>query len=878
MNKKFSRHSIRWGWMITSALVIVVVLASLFLRLPQAVNAQASGYNYAEAFQKSIYFYDAEKSGPGITGGRLDWRGDSDLADLAVPLVNKGDTNIGTNMSQAFINANRAVLDPDGNGSVDLSGGMHDAGDHVKFGLPQTYAASTLGWGYYHFEDAFQGIGEDEHMLEVLKWFSDYFLRSTFRNSAGDVVAFAYQVGEGNVDHNLWAPPELHNLDRPAYFSTSETPATDQTAGAAAALALMYLDYKDVDLAYANQCLDTAKALYRFSKQYHDPANPKLGYSGGFYNSSYDEDELSWAAIWLYRATNDQAYITDITSIDSNGKYSGWLKRIIISTQDTWQNIWVHSWDTVWGGVFVELAPITNDPNHWYYARWNLEYWSGVPHEDPNDTNFLAETPAGFAMLNTWGSARYNTAAQLQAMVYREYTGRSDFTDWAKTQMDYILGDNPMGYSYEVGYPSPEESVQHPHHRAAHGSIANDMFVPTQHRHVLWGALAGGPDATDYHMDITKEFAYNEVAVDYNAGFVGALAGMYKYYGSGQQPLPNFPPAEPAETAYTDQAKTNNVDSRATEFTLRLSAIPMTPPHLTTGLTARYFINISELAAVGQTIDNITIDTYYDEQAARYGGQEMVIGRPIAWDAAQGIYYLEMNWAPYAIHGTRDLQLAIIVDIAFDYKFHLDPSNDWSYQGLDNTGLKDTQNIPIYVDGVKVYGQEPPRGSVTPTTVTPSATHTATATPTRTTTAATPTHTATATSTRTATATATVTQTPTATPGTPTTGYCQVSYTPQSWNNGFTAQVSIKNVSNTPISGWALTWSFANGQQIISSWNATLVQNGADVSASNVASHWNGTIPVNGSVSFGFQGTHTGTNNTPGSFKLNGINCINTGQ
>ncbi|MFZ6029371.1 MAG: glycoside hydrolase family 9 protein [Chloroflexota bacterium] len=880
MNLKTSHHSTRWGWMITSVLLMAVVLTPLFLRFPQAASAQAGGHNYAEALQKSIYFYDAEKSGPGITGGRLDWRGDSDLADMAVPLVNKGSTNIGTNMSQAFIDANRAVLDPDGNGSVDLSGGMHDAGDHVKFGLPQSYAASTLGWGYYHFKDAFQDIGEDEHMLEVLKWFSDYFLRATFRNGSGDVVAFAYQVGEGNVDHNLWAPPELHNLDRPAYFSTAETPATDQSAGAAAALALMYLNYKDIDLAYANQCLDTAKALYRFAKQYHDPANPKLGYSGGFYNSSYDEDELSWAAIWLYRATNDQAYITDITSI-SGGQYTGWLKRIITSTQDNWQNIWVHSWDTVWGGVFVELAPITDDPKHWYYARWNLEYWSGVPHEDPNDTNFLAKTQAGFSYLNSWGSARYNAAAQLQAMAYRAYTGRSDFTDWAKTQMDYILGDNPMGYSYEVGYPSPEESARHPHHRAAHGSIGNDMFLPVEHRHVLWGALVGGPDTDDLHKDFTNDFIYNEVAIDYNAGFVGALAGMYKYYGSGQQPLPNFPPAEPAETPYTDKARIVEEDSRATQFGLVLSAIPMTPPRLTTGLTARYFFSISELEAVGQTIDNIHVENYYDENAARYGGQPMVIGRPVPWDEAQGVYYIEMDWSPYAIHGTRELQLAIIVDIASDYKFHLDPSNDWSHQGLDKTGLKDTQYIPVYVDGIKVYGQEPPIGSVTPTTVTPSATATATATPTRTTTAVTPTNTATATRTTTATSptpTATATQTPTPTTGTPTTTYCQVSYTPNTWNTGFTAQVSVSNLSSTPIAGWTLTWSFADGQQISSGWNATITQSGANVSASNVANHWNGTIPVNGSVSFGFQGIHSGANSTPANFKVNGINCINPGQ
>ena len=69
-----------------------------------ALAAPASTYaadNYAEALQKSIYFYDAEKSGPGITGGRLEWRGDSEVRDGAVPLKNKGAGNVGVNIGVA---------------------------------------------------------------------------------------------------------------------------------------------------------------------------------------------------------------------------------------------------------------------------------------------------------------------------------------------------------------------------------------------------------------------------------------------------------------------------------------------------------------------------------------------------------------------------------------------------------------------------------------------------------------------------------------------------------------------------------------------------------------------------------------------------------
>jgi endoglucanase len=44
---------------------------------------------------------------------------------------------------------------------------------------------------------------------------------------------------------------------------------------------------------------------------------------------------------------------------------------------------------------------------------------------------------------------------------------------------------------------------------------------------VLLGALVGGPQGpTDFYTDLRSEYISNEVAVDYNAGFTSALAGL----------------------------------------------------------------------------------------------------------------------------------------------------------------------------------------------------------------------------------------------------------------------------------------------------------------------------------------------------------------
>lgn len=114
---------------------------------------------------------------------------------------------------------------------------------------------------------------------------------------------------------------------------------------------------------------------------------------------------------------------------------------------------------------------------------------------------------------------------------------------------------------------------------------------------------------------------------------------------------------------------------------------------------------------------------------------------------------------------------------------------------------------------------------------------------------------------------------PTPTPTVPpATGGVQVKYTiTQQWNDGFLADVTIKNNGTAPINGWQLTWTFGGTQKISNLWNGNPTQNGKNVSVTNAG--WNTVIPVGGSVTFGFQGTYGGTNSPPTAFKLNGVSA-----
>ncbi len=102
---------------------------------------------------------------------------------------------------------------------------------------------------------------------------------------------------------------------------------------------------------------------------------------------------------------------------------------------------------------------------------------------------------------------------------------------------------------------------------------------------------------------------------------------------------------------------------------------------------------------------------------------------------------------------------------------------------------------------------------------------------------------------------------------------CTVSYSvTNDWGNGFQAEVSITNNTQTAINGWSLTWSFAGNQRVYDLWNGKVSQSGKTVTVKNET--WNpklaGGATLNG---IGFNATYSGSNQKPTAFALNGKPC-----
>ncbi len=439
-----------------------------------SMAASAASYdNYAKLLQYSMYFYDGNMCGSDVgSASQFDWRDNC-------------------------------------HGSDEVDGGFHDAGDHVKFGLPAGYTASTLGWGYYEFKDSYDALGQTAHLQALTDRFCDFFKAST-KLSGDTVTSFCYQVGVGQADHDVWCSPESQNDQslRTAYWTSDD--ASDIAAEYAAALAVNYINFGNAeDLKYA-------KALYNYSIKTNKANCPE---AENFYRSYDYYDDQAWAAGWLYLATKDSTYSSFLDKFmnDTNAGKSG-------QSGCKWGVYSTMCWNNVSLGAAILQSEITGDAMDWAKVT---TYLNG---KCTSESTYYCESD--------WGSARYNTALQMAALATTKYSAKSgmDYSSWCKAQMGMILGNNPKNVNFVVGMDS--NSAKYPHHRAASGYQNFDEMKGktgySSNGHTLVGALVGGPaDSNFTYTDSVNDYQANEVALDYNAGLVGAAAGLYSIYKTG---------------------------------------------------------------------------------------------------------------------------------------------------------------------------------------------------------------------------------------------------------------------------------------------------------------------------------------------------------
>jgi endoglucanase len=635
-----------------------------------AAPSSAGEYDYAEALQDSMYFYQAQRSGQLAPDNPVDWRGDSDLSD--------GSDN-----------------------GVNLTGGYHDAGDLVKFGLPEAWAMNMLAWGLIDYPQGYADAGQTQTAMENLRWGDDYIIAA---HPSADV--FYGQVADPNTDHQYWGPAETNPTARPSYAVTASCPGSDLTGQASAALAASSIAFKTADPKYSAELLSQAESLYSFANTYRGDYASCITSAANFYNSfSGYWSQLVAAEIWLYRATGSMSWLTQAETDYAN---------LPLAQQSTLHEYnWTVNWDDDSFADYVWMAQLTGQQQYITDAEDNLDWWTiGF-----NGTK-VSYSPGGEAFLSNWGSLRYSANAAFTALEFSNYltahgldaTRATTYHNFAVQQINYMLGDNPNHMSYEVGFTNGGTNTswsQYPHNAPAHDSWADNLTTPAQTRHLDYGLLVGGPaSANDQYTDQRSNYQETEGALDYNALFSGDLAALTQQYGG--TPIAGFPaPETPDSPQIYMQAAVNTESSDFIEIKALINNQSAWPARQMPDASFRYYFTLDP----GETASQITLSSPYNQCEAPTG--------PFQYSGST--YYVQVSCANLDIEPVGeadytgdDYQAQVQFRITFPTNHN--PAEDWSFQGIpatSGTAPVTVSDITLYSGNTLVWG-DPPNASTLP--------------------------------------------------------------------------------------------------------------------------------------------------------------------
>ncbi|XP_043700438.1 endoglucanase 11-like [Telopea speciosissima] len=468
-------------------------------------------FDYADALAKSLLYFESQRSGRLPYDQRVTWRYHSGLTD---------------GLEQG----------------VDLVGGYYDAGDHVKFGLPMAFTMTMLSWSVIEYSNQIAALGEEyKHALKAIKWGTDYLIKT----HTSPNVLWA-EVGDGDTDHYCWQRSEDMTTPRRAYKIDKKNPGSELAGETAAAMAAASIVLRKSNPHYSQLLLHHARQVFEFGDKYRGKYDNSIEVAKSFYPSvSGYKDELLWGALWLFKATGNEDY----------------LKYIIQNAQSFGGTTWAiaeFSWDIKYAGVQIIASMLMVEAETKEQTTVLEQYRSKAEHylcACLNKTHKLNvdRTPGGLLYVRQWNNMQYVSTSTFLLTVYSDYLQSSnqklycqrgvvepqEMLLFAKSQVDYILGSNPMGISYLVGFGS--RYPQRVHHRDS--SIVsyrkNKEFIGcTQGYHnwygrkeanpnVLVGALVGGPDFHDHFMDKRGDYRQSEACIYNTAPLVGIFGKLH---------------------------------------------------------------------------------------------------------------------------------------------------------------------------------------------------------------------------------------------------------------------------------------------------------------------------------------------------------------
>jgi len=135
-----------------------------------------------------------------------------------------------------------------------------------------------------------------------------YYTFSTLSSASLIIIFCSYSV---DIDHMYWGRAHQQKGKRPVFIYKKGMKAADLMGKVASALASSSLVFKSVDDKFADTLLKHAIQVYKIGKSSPGVYSAHFRSATDIYPSTNWEDDMAWAAAWLYKATGRNKYLRE---------------------------------------------------------------------------------------------------------------------------------------------------------------------------------------------------------------------------------------------------------------------------------------------------------------------------------------------------------------------------------------------------------------------------------------------------------------------------------------------------------------------------------------------------------------------------------------
>lgn len=379
----------------------------------------------------------------------------------------------------------------------DGTGGWHDAGDYGKYTVNAGITVGVLFKAWDHFKPQLENLNLDTPnatsklpaFLEEIKWETDWVLK------------MQYPDGSGRVSHKLtrvnFSPFIMADKDHEKRYFTEWSSAATADFVAMMAMAARY--FQPYDPVYAQICLEAAWLSYNFLR---DNPEDKGFVQGDFKTGGYqtsDNDDRLWAAAEMWETTGDKSSLDD---------FEKRAKTIDFRIDENWD----------WGNV-SNLGMFTYILSSREGKTPGVE--KAIKRNTIKNADQLVEKANKDVYSRALGSTYFwgcnGTVARqtINLQVANRIKPKEEYINTSLSIIDHLFGNNYYNRSFVTGLGN--HAPMHPHDRR---SGADSIEEP-------WPGylVGGGHTATDW-VDEQESYSHNEIAINWQAALVYALAGL----------------------------------------------------------------------------------------------------------------------------------------------------------------------------------------------------------------------------------------------------------------------------------------------------------------------------------------------------------------